>query len=131
MIQVERQGKFTEEPELNRKLVKLEAELARAIRQLDQEKTSRFRVETSSKATVEARIGELWILDTAGGAIAFTLPRVTRDDADSNIGVVRTSSANAVTTHPLGTTINNSGTHAPAANALVIYKTDGVEWWTV
>ena len=131
MIFFERRGAFKAEPELNRQLVQLEHAIESALRKLDAAKEDRFQVRHSNRADVEAKLGELWLLDTATQAIRLYLPRVTENHVSQRVGVVRLYAGNAVTTHATGTLVGSAATHAPAASVLTVYETDGSEWWVI
>lgn len=115
---------------LDQRLVIFQANVERALRYLDLHKDDRYQAHTSNAALNEAAFGDLWVLATEARAIDINLPRVLAKDAGARVAILRTSAGHAVTVHAMGTRVNGASTAAPANGVLVVYTTDGIEWWS-
>jgi hypothetical protein len=116
--------------DLDHRLVVFQANVEKALRYLDLHKDDRYRVHTSQAPRNEASFGDLWVLATEGRAIDLNLPRVRAENAGARVAVLRTSAGHAVTVHAIGTRVNGASTATPATGSLVVYTTDGSEWWS-
>lgn len=121
-----KRGAFKADPELNRQLVSLENAVDKALKQLDESKADRFSVHTSSEASVQARVNQLWLLETKAHAVALFLPKTTVPD--QKVLAVRLSAAFALTVYAVSATIEGAASHAPATGVLVTYVFDGTDW---
>src|SRR5678810_593422 len=123
-------GKFSEDAALNLRLQEFQKNVEVSLRHLDTHKDDRYFVHLSAAAVSEAKPGDFWVLATEGQAIHLMLPRIQVADAGLRVAVLRTSASNAVTVHAIGTLVNGAATDAPAAGSMVVYTTDGLEWWS-
>lgn len=130
VIQFRRQARFTQDADLNARLVALEQETEAALRALDAAKVDRYVVQSATSAQAEGHFGDLWLLDTTALAIDFFLPRTTIADVGRRVAVVVLSAGHAVTVHAVGTKVNGVATHTPGSKVLVEYVSVGTEWWT-